>query len=407
MFKLSVLCGMVLLCTPPARNCFSVAMQTFTGTNTISYPVGVFDINGMLLGNAATPAAYISLWNNDTADARLGTLALGKDSMHFNLNLNTGQSMPSGVMGLRYYQVDFPWTVFDGIRNINGEYVDFGDGTGMHLGKNWTDTPKVVAPNTTVNLLNESYYYMLYLVHTYPNANLKTLTFYHNDDTTSAAFDNGFNPATGLTKLQNLRGNIPQHDRWFGGSCYQQPSMTSIANIPNWSTINSIQQFFLNNGDETNPVENISYPQDFMAGNRGLFWIETNWAVHHPGNGDSTFKLTRLKSDWNTYFSQLQVLRISEDDWNHEDLSGLANLNVVQLVASSQVQDDPTSPLVPLDSTEIDNVFIQVAAGAGLTVSNGTLAMVTGGSIRTHASDAAYNLLVSKGWTIGFDTTTR
>jgi hypothetical protein len=156
------------------------------------------------------------------------------------------------------------------------------------------------------------------------------------------------------------------------------------------------------------PCENISYPQNFLAKDPGLISIMTVWAAHHPGNGDITFKLTRLKSNWNTYFTQLQYIAISEDDWNHEDLSGLTNLYIFTMTASGQVQDDPNSPLVPLDSTEIDNILIQIAAGAGPTVSNGAIGIISGGSNRTDASTAAYNYLVnSRGWTITIDTTTR
>src|SRR6185312_5020643 len=81
------------------NGCQSVAMQTFAGTNTLSYPVGVFDVNGALLGNASNASAYVGLWNNDTADARVGILSAGQDSMHFNLTLNAGQTMPASVTG--------------------------------------------------------------------------------------------------------------------------------------------------------------------------------------------------------------------------------------------------------------------------------------------------------------------
>ena len=71
----------------------------------------------------------------------------------------------------------------------------------------------------------------------------------------------------------------------MGGSCYQQPTMTSIANIANWRSINSIQYFRLNFGDRINPCENISYPQDFLwpmiAG--CLISIMTSWDIHQAG----------------------------------------------------------------------------------------------------------------------------
>ncbi len=130
-------------------NCYSVAMQTLGGSNTLSYPVGVFSVHGKLLGNAATPDSFVAKWNRDTGDIRIGTLAKGKDSMHFNLAVNTGQTMPPGVTGCRYYQYDLPWASLDGVTSGNGAYVDFGDGSGMTNPPTFTDTPSVMPPNTT------------------------------------------------------------------------------------------------------------------------------------------------------------------------------------------------------------------------------------------------------------------
>lgn len=398
MFKFSALAGVALLCLafagridpPKHRVCYSVIMQTFAGTNTLSYPVGVFDLNGTLLGNATNAAAYVSLWNNDTADARLGTLALGRDSMHFNLNLNAGQVLPPGVTGLRYYQVDLPWNEFDAVRQFNGAYIDFGDGTGIRMPSLESDTPAIRPPNTTYVSYFDQVYYNLnsyYIIHTYPDTSLKTITCYHNDTTENTDFDNAYNPATALTRLRNLRGYLPQHTNEIGGSCYQQASMTNLQGILNWNSINSVKYFRLNRGDGVNYCLNIGYPQDFMAANRGLI------SIMGVGGGDTTFKLSRLKSDWTTYFTQLQAIWINDENWNHEDLSVVKNLRAFALAAYS----------APLDSSEIDNVFIQIAAGPGQTISNGLIQLVTGGSGRTPASQAAINFLLGKAWVIIID----
>jgi hypothetical protein len=99
---------------------------------------------------------------------------------------------------------------------------------------------------------------------------------------------------------------------------------------------------------------------------------------------------------------------INENDWSHEDLSSLKNLINFDLFAAGQNRNDPNSPLIPLDPAEIDNVLIQIAAGAGQVGVNGSINIVTGGSNRTGNSNAAYNLLTTqKGWSINIDTTTR
>lgn len=392
-------------------NCYSIPMQNFAGRNTLSYPVGVFNINGNLLGNATTPTTYISLWNNDTADARLGSLALGRDSMHFNLNLMAGQSIPSCVTGLRYYQIDLPWNQIDGIRQFNCAYVDFGDGASMRMPAVETDTPAVHPPNTTyvsgfdfVYLPLISYYY----VHNYPDTSLKTLTFYHNDGTENTDFDNVLSPATSLTKLRDLRGNLPANTNSIGGSSYQQASMTSLQGILNWNKISSVQYFRMNNGDfGINSCTNISYPQDFMANNKGLLSIQTRFGTVF-GVADHSFTISRLKSNWNTYFTQLQSLSIAELDWSREDLSALTHLNSFSLQASDADGGiSTTGPFTPLDSTEIDNAIIQIAQGAGQHVTNGVMGFATGGSGRTSASQSAINLLLSKGWNIVIDGVTQ
>lgn len=387
-------------------NCFIEPMQTFSGSNTLSYPVGVFNANGRLLGKADSQAAYISLWNADTANANRGTLAAGADSMHFKVTLNAGKTLPF-ITGCRYYQVDLAWNKLDGVLYWNGVHVDFGDGTGMRLGKSMFDSSAALAPNTIYYPLIDRWNNALYIIHTYPDTSLKTLTFYHNDASESEYLDNGQFPAPGLTKLSNLRGNLPQNTQLLGGSCYQQPTMTSVAAIRNWNTIRSVQKFGLNNGDRTNPVKNVGYAQDFMQYNKGLTAISIGGYFYYSGVQDTTFKISRLKSDWNTYFTSLQFVEIVDDQWNREDLSALKQLNHLQLFAARQNHlDNLASPLVPIPSTVLDGIINQIAAGAGQAVNNGKIAIVSGGTDRTSNSQTAYNLLVSKGWTITIDKTT-
>jgi hypothetical protein len=183
----------------------------------------------------------------------------------------------------------------------------------------------------------------------------------------------------------------------LGGSSYHQSSMTSVANITNWSTIHSVKRFWLNSGDAgQNFVTNVGYTQDFMQYNKGLDTIITYWGgVNYQ---DTTFKISRLKSDWNTYFTDLQYLDIADDDWNREDLTALTNLNTVLITAGRNGL--AANPIVPIPTGVIDNLFIQVAAGAGQRVNNGHFYVNSGGTTRSSASDAAVALLKSKGWSL-------
>lgn len=384
-------------------NCYILTMETLAGTNTLGYPVGVFNVHGKLLGNADSAGQYVSLWNADTADSHVGTLAKGGDPLHFNMTLNSGQILPSGVTGCRYYQVDLAWNVFDGVRNGNAAYVDFGDSIGMRLPTSLTAVAATIPARTIDMVIGDGEIGGLapYYIHTYPDTTLKTLTFYHNDDALNDHLDNATGPAISLTKLKHFRGNLPQNLWLFGSSSYQQASMNSVDSIYNWSSIHNIIWLNFNNGDRVNPGKNMTYAQDFMQYNKGLQAITTLLNTYRTGYRDTTFKISRLKSDWNTYFTQLRTLAINDDHWNREDLSALHQLNLFILSATTQNhQDDPNSPLLPIPQPVIDSIFIQIAAGAGQTVSNGTISLVTGGPTPGSAGQSAIQFLLSKGWFI-------
>jgi YD repeat-containing protein len=395
--------------TQPCTNC-SLVMKTFGGTSTISYPVGVFSVAGKLLGNVSNASQYISLWNADAGNHLIGTLGTGTDSMHFTLTVNSGQTSPSYVTGCRYYQYDLAYTQIDAIRNANGAYVDFGDGTGMRLGIG-ADTSMVRAPNTTL------FFYvprpgvgLPYWIHSYSDGSLKTITIYHNDDTSPSGLDNSSVPATSLTLAKNYRGNIPQFTIILGESSFQQSSGLSVAGILNWNQITSINSFVMNQGDGITPCMHLSYAQDFMSANVNLQSISTTYyGIYAANYRDTTFKISRLKSNWNTYFTKLTSLVISDDHWNRENLSGLVNLQYLAIYASNQNHSNNATgnPPIPIPASVIDNILIQVASGAGSVISNGTISILTGGTTRTTASNAAVATLTGKGWTIVVDPTIR
>ncbi len=384
-------------------NCFVLPMQTLNSSNTLSYPVGVFDRFGNLIGGAANQSEYITVWNSNSNNQVIGSIAAGTDSMHFNMTVNSGQNPLPAVTGCRYYQVDLAYNNIDGIRYFNASYVDFGDGNRMRL---YSDPSLVtLAPNTTANYFSGNP--VPYYVHTYADTSLKTITFFHNDGSDEVGLDNYFNPATSLTKIKNIRGNFPQGIRFFMCTNSQQASANSVAQIINWNTITTIDTLWFHMGDGVaHPNTNISFAQDFMQYNKGLkAFVATRNAYYGASLRDSTFKISRLKTAWNTYFTNLQTLQISDEQWDREDLSGLLNLKNVLVVAANQKHsNDPTNnSILPIPSNVIDSIIIQVSAGAGHIVQNGILSIYPGASNRTSASDAAVSQLQSMGWGIYFD----
>jgi hypothetical protein len=380
-------------------NCTVLTMLTLNGTKTIGYPVGVFNVNGKLLGNAFDQNEFKNKWNNDVANQAVGSLDIDSDPMYFKLTYNNGASIPSGVTGCRYYQFDLPYTTIDGIRRLNAVYIDFGDGTSMPLGKSETDNTGVILPPNTIEHNVGSPYY--YFTHNYPDNSLKTLTFYHNE-VESPSIDNVFVPATSLMLLKNFKGTYPQNAGIIGSSCFQQSSAQTVASIVNWNSISNIKVVSFHNGDSQNPCLNLDYAQDFMANNRGLEAIRTaHYGPDRTGYRDLSFKISRLKSDWNTYFTQLNDLRIKDEHWNREDLSALKNLKLIFWFASRQnYQDGPGNPFIPIPSLALDNFLGQISRGAGQTVTNGIIRIESGGTTRSNVSDGAVNQLKAKGWTI-------
>jgi hypothetical protein len=392
--------------TSCGNNCYVLPMQTINGSNTIGYPVGVFNVAGQLVGNATTQALYVSLWNGNSANHTIGTLVAGTDPMHFNLTVNTGMTTPPAVTGCRYYQVDIAWNYMDAVRNLNGCYVDFGDGTGMRLGKTSTDTAGLIlAPSSFIGFTSG----VPYFIHIYPDTTLKTVTLYHNDASESPDFDSWLS-YTNLSRLKNFRGNYPQNMQLLGGTSYQQASANSVSGITNWGSINSINTWYPYGGYSgvyADPCRNMNYSQDFMANNIGLTTIHSaNGSFYTQGYADTTFKISRLKSNWNSYFTNLTAIAICDDQWNRENLSSLPQLIYFNIICANQNHSNvqTNNPLVLIPTSVIDNIFIQISAGSGQTLSNGTIIIQSGGTTFTSASSAARTQLKSKGWSLYIDS---
>ena len=393
---------------PPVAGNYTVPMQTFAGLGTLSYPVGVFNLNYKLLGNAANQAQYISLWMSDTTDSHTGALSAGYDSMHFQIALYSGRTLPSAVLGMRYYQFDLAYNQLNGVTKFNCEYVDFGDNTKMYLGKYIQDTVNIVlAPNTTILPAGSGLQYGVF-VHNYPDTSLKTITLYHNDSWELMYLrpsTDYFGLAITQTKLKNLRGYCPQYSSGLEIVSYQQNTALSMDSIKNWNSVNTGVFEMLAADTGKSICKNFGFKQDFMKSSTGLYGIQLLGVNFSSGYYDSTFKLSTLKSNWNTYFTNLQFLNLSDEMWNREDLSSLTKMYSFVIIHGNQ--NHSNSPVgnspIPIPSSAIDAMINQIAAGAGQNISNGNILIFSGGPGRTSASDNAYNFLISKGWDVYLD----
>lgn len=381
---------------------YPVEMQTFANTKTIGYPVGVFNINGDWIGNATSDNDYVDKWNDNAANTAICSLAVSSTPRVFNIiELKPGKTPPKSVTGLRYYQFDLPYDKIDAVRASNAEYIDFGDGTGMRMGKDNLDRSMTRPPNTDFAPGIAS----AYIIHTYPDATLKTLTFYHNDDNKDLIFDNAASPATSLTKIQNVRGNLPLNTSRWGGNCSQGPGSLSISNFPNWSSIRNLTGFQLVTGDREHECTTLDVPQDFLKDNPHLQYIILDWGgAYDIGINDPTFTIARLKSDWTSFFKELNRLQVSVLHLGNADLSELKNLKFINVTAVSRNHSNnpANNPIIPIPVSKIDQIIKQVAAGAGQKIWNGTISFGSGGTRPSADSKAEYDFLVSRGWNFIF-----
>lgn len=78
---------------------YQLPLKEADNSDITAYPVHVLNVNSVDLGEAATPSAYISLWNGDAANQAVGILSLGGSNFCFHLSRIAGVTPPSKVLG--------------------------------------------------------------------------------------------------------------------------------------------------------------------------------------------------------------------------------------------------------------------------------------------------------------------
>lgn len=76
-----------------------IGMKTIAGDEVTAFPVNVYDVDEVLIGEAADKAEYITLWNSSTANQAVGVLSGLVGPFSFTLKLNSGQTLPDWVIG--------------------------------------------------------------------------------------------------------------------------------------------------------------------------------------------------------------------------------------------------------------------------------------------------------------------
>ncbi len=200
--------------------------RALDGSKTISYPVGVFNVNQKALGEAHDNTSFAQLWNADAEDAEIGSLIPTDTPLGFNFAPKTGQNTPESVLGMRYFKFDLPWDILDTFTFPEHSLVDFGDGVVQRFDADTELDPSVHIHNdayvgavntylnsATYNAPGSAIYlnnavYSVYKV--YPDENMKTITVFHSDNDYYLDTQNSFVlPKNGSDLMGSLRGNLP------------------------------------------------------------------------------------------------------------------------------------------------------------------------------------------------------
>jgi RHS repeat-associated protein len=392
----------------PAAGFVDYDLRTFAGNKTPDAgPKGVFDINKNIIGNTidGTPLqikqSYAQVWNSSTVNQATGTLSV-LASGKFRLTLNAGQLAPcDGIIGMRFYQFDAPVDTLDAALVGPGCYIDFGDGNKESIVKGLdargTKTFYYIQNTTASGYtadLSDSFYLTLYAIHTYTDSSLKTVTVYHPDIQGVFGFDNWYiiSPLD-LSKLKNLRGYMPQNTLGFIFHSIQDSSVNTTDNIVNFNQVNSIKYTGFADGSSTGGnsftlLKNTNFSS--FANNHNLSVIVSVPHNPKPSNQNNIQSFNTWFPDFKNNFNQLKSLRLTS---YYGEYNAAAEDFSIPSLRAFMMQGY-------LNSTQIDSIVIQVSRSLQ---DSGVIQLYDydgNPSVRTSASDAAYNSLASRNWSL-------
>jgi len=384
----------------PVSGYVDMPIRTFAGNITPAEgPKGVFDVNGQLIGNTvdstweAVNESFATIWNSSSANAAIGTLSALPDGM-MRLALNPGQEAPcNGIIGQRFYQFEHDSSSLNDFYTVSayGSYYDFGDGRHTYVNNlentDSTNVIKSLTPCCTVaGIAKADNAYRAYVVrHEYSSQTPKTITIYHTDIQGHIAFD----AHSGLVgnRYRNVRGYFPQEVFGLAIHATTDSTLHDFSRIRNFSQINSIEHFNMLRHSVGNTVSNIWYPSFGNNHQLKMLWLEMNYT--------DTISKSKAVHDWlpdmNINFPELNGIYLSPYDTSsckNLHFGGKRMRNVI-------IQSGFTK--FRITTAKIDEIINQVADGSEMD--NGALTFViSDGTMRSAASDAAVATLTARGW---------
>ncbi len=358
------------------NNCYVLTMQTFTGYNTPSYPVGVFNINKQYIGTATSPSTYVSLWNSNATNQAIGVLSTNSDSLHFNLSLTNGATLPSAVYGLRYYQ----WDVFSPnlvrIGTDSLSFVDWGDGNKELITATRLKMYDTVPYGYMNQWLHRDFmYYWVRPTHQYSSQTPRTITVFHNE--TTEMVDITYDGINDTTQNANIRGYYPEKLKGFVYDMISNSSDTAVKNFNKLTElVNAHYQFYNSTTTKHNNWQKVNNSHKMQ-------WLKIAYK-----NGLEIADSLRANFPLMVFFEAQDYKPNISTAWGQ---GGFPNMYVIIIGLTSG----------SLTASEADTMLNnQVTAN---TIINGVFAFGPWAP-RTTASNAAYNTFVSRGWTLSFNS---
>jgi len=368
----------------------TLSMQNNLDTNTTSYPVGVFNINGTFLGFASDQSLFVSLWNSDVSNQAQGTLSAASTSTEFRIDTT---ATITKVVGLRYYKYTGPANLqlFVGPNDI----VRYGS----TQKKGSVDGVSITA--TTRREWNRNLFSGVYKS-TIPADDVYTLNctgyvasdplyVFHNEDSEYAAvsFSNGF---------YTLEGQYP---KGLKAVFYAARLITDYNAISNWDELESFFSWYsLSSGGDPWGMTPGNFPTQLISSGNSLNVTQLGLGetTGEPGPGINDI------SQWYPYVTATNFPILQDLVFHVNSGDGLTNAEAWFL----------TMPKVTNYLRYITQTVTQVSAATADAIWNNVATALSGvtpvGPAKelriqrtnniTAASLASRNALISAGWTV-------
>jgi RHS repeat-associated protein len=373
---------------PPSRT-VDLDIRTFYGNKTPCVgDVGVFDINGNLIGNTTLNANgnqnFATVWNSSAVNAAIGTLYEIAGSCKVRLVLKPGQVAPcKGIVGMRYYTFVNTDSILNAAVVGPGCYLDFNDGIRTKVDPLLSNSINIIDKHTQ-SRFNEKLVY--YVRHNYAITSPVAgwiVKVYHSDTLGVVGFDNYTGYSGSLSTMKNLKGYLPEHTDGIVFHSTKDSSLNTFSKIQNRNSFNGVRWIgTYGHGNGADPFLNYNFGT--MDNYHDLEVINCTGGYPIPNTPANILYLHDVVSN-PLNIPKLKYLVINAESYTNDIVINYPLLKIIDIQNG-------------LLANQVDSILNQVARYT--ITNNGKAFLGYACQARTSASDAAYNALIARGWTI-------